>query len=128
MQISNHSLRDRWEAIRIDVADGTLYSRPNYDHSSLATANGRRTRHPDFPTIDEHTKNRLLTRHEELDENLDRHFEFYTNKMEGPLREFIASHDPSKIVRVRGDLSPSQLLEVSEHWLDYYQSVPKFGR
>ncbi|TPP60597.1 hypothetical protein FGIG_10774 [Fasciola gigantica] len=111
IQMSDENLRDRWEAIRIDVADGTLYSRLNYDRCSVGTTSGRRTRHPDFPIIDESTKERLLTRHEELAENLNRHFEFYSTRMEAPLRDYIASHDPSMVVRVKGDLAPSQLLQ-----------------
>ncbi|VDP69264.1 unnamed protein product [Echinostoma caproni] len=111
IQMADDKLRNRWEAIRIDVADGTLYSRLNYDRPPAVQVNGRRTRHPDFPIIDEQTKDRLLTRHEELAENLDRHFEFYHQRIDEPLKQHIASHDPSMVVRVNGDLSPTQLFQ-----------------
>ncbi|KAF5397584.1 hypothetical protein PHET_09499, partial [Paragonimus heterotremus] len=118
IQISDEDLRERWEAIRIDITDGTLYTKFSYDRtgpSLLGTKSsakqGRETRHPDFPIVDEATKTRLLTRHEELPENLDLHFDFYHRRLSGPLDQYIGRHDPAAVVRVNGNVSPSELLQ-----------------
>ncbi|KAA3673151.1 adenylate/nucleoside-diphosphate kinase [Paragonimus westermani] len=118
IQISDEDLRERWEAIRIDITDGTLYTKFSYDRtgrSPLETKpsvkHGRKTRHPDFPIVDEATKIRLITRHEELPENLDLHFGFYHRRLSGPLDHYISRHDPAAVVRVNGNVSPSELLQ-----------------
>ncbi|KAF8561444.1 hypothetical protein P879_10380 [Paragonimus westermani] len=118
IQISDEDLRERWEAIRIDIADGTLYTKFSYDRTSPSprgtkpsAKHGRETRHPDFPIVDEATKTRLLTRHEELPENLDLHFGFYHRRLSGLLDHYINRHDPAAVVRVNGNVSPSELLQ-----------------
>ncbi|CAH8479723.1 unnamed protein product [Dicrocoelium dendriticum] len=102
LQRSFSSLRETYESYH-PVAPGV--SEPG------ARVRKRGTRHPDFPVVDELTKNRLLTRHEELPENLDKHFEFYHRRMDGPIKRFVDSHDPAAVITVNGALSPSNLLQ-----------------
>ncbi|CAL8073381.1 unnamed protein product [Calicophoron daubneyi] len=109
LHLTDKQLRERWEDMRIDIEDGALYSKYNYVDKT--TCLGRWTRHPDFPVVDDATKERLITRHEELEENLDKHFEFYHRVMDEHLQWFLASFDPSTVLNVDADLSPSELLQ-----------------
>jgi adenylate kinase family enzyme len=109
LRMTDKQLRERWEDMRIDIEDGTLYSKFNYVDKK--TSLGRWTRHPDFPVVDDATKERLITRHEELQENLDKHFEFYHRVMEEQLSWYMSSLDPSTVLNVDADLSPSELLQ-----------------
>lgn len=114
-QISDAALRERWEATRIDVTDGTLYTTRMFGQVGHhpGRPGGLCTRHADFPALDEVTRNRLITRTEELPENLDRHFQFYNANVLPQVRQFAANHDPSKVVRIDGEQSSSAMLNVS---------------
>ncbi|KER32085.1 hypothetical protein T265_01856 [Opisthorchis viverrini] len=120
IQISNEDLRTRWEDIRIDHLDGKLYPKPSYDTSTptpqspIPSPDG----HPDFPKISDATKSRLLTRHEELPENLDKHFQFYDENVEGKVEGFLAKHDQKSIITIDGRLTPSER---------FYETMTKLG-
>ncbi|KAG5444380.1 hypothetical protein CSKR_103003 [Clonorchis sinensis] len=120
IQISNEDLRTRWEDIRIDHLDGKLYPKPSYDASTptfkspIPSPDG----HPDFPKISDATKSRLLTRHEELPENLDKHFQFYDEKVGGKVEGFLAKHDQKSVITVDGRTTPSER---------FYETMTKLG-
>lgn len=97
--------------MKIDYKDGRLYPRETYDQE-YASDGLRSPIHSDFPLLDSETKERLLTRHEELAENLDLHFAFYDSQVQNKVEDFKAKYDPSSIINVDGHGSPSERFEV----------------
>ncbi|TPP62085.1 hypothetical protein FGIG_07830 [Fasciola gigantica] len=114
IQISNEQLRNRWEDMRIDYKDGRLYPRETYNQEPKITPI-----QSDFPQLDAETKERLLTRHEELAENLDLHFAFYDSQVQDKLDDFKSKYNPSSIINVDGHVSPSARLEVQDKLDDF---------
>ncbi|KAF8567299.1 hypothetical protein P879_07460 [Paragonimus westermani] len=104
IDITDSELKTGWETVRCDHSTEELYFYLS-DDDCVKEPTGR----CDFPLIDEDTKDRLLTRYEELPENLKLHFRFYNEQVADPLEQFLNRFKPSAVIRLNGDLCPVEL-------------------
>ncbi|KAF5397063.1 hypothetical protein PHET_09495 [Paragonimus heterotremus] len=115
IQITDEALRSRWEEMRIDFLDGRLYPKESYEsldsEGQPKSPGSKYTGHPDFPRVTDVVKSRLMIRHEELPESLDKHFRFYRAKVAGHLGDFLQNYDDNSVINVDGHVSPTERLQ-----------------
>ncbi|KAF8561441.1 hypothetical protein P879_10278 [Paragonimus westermani] len=108
IQVPEEDLKQRWEQIRIDLADGTLYPK-----EKIVGFSGAVQMHPAFPTPNENIRQRLITRHEELLENIINQSQFYNTNIRPQIDEFLKQYDSNHIIVVDGRKPTSEMCKTT---------------
>ncbi|KER32086.1 hypothetical protein T265_01857 [Opisthorchis viverrini] len=106
IQIPEADLKRRWESVRIDISDGMLYPKTHYRFSDPATPI-----HPVFPAPNENIRQRLLTRHEEMMENIEKQTEFYFNHVRPQIDAFLKEYNPECIIPIDGRVPTAEMCQ-----------------
>lgn len=69
--------------------------------------------HPDFPEADHGGHDFLIKRQEKLLENLSKRLERFDKTIQDELERYIEQHDPSAVLRLWGDILPTEMVYVS---------------
>ncbi|KAF5395927.1 hypothetical protein PHET_11510 [Paragonimus heterotremus] len=116
IQVPEEDLKRRWEQIRIDLADGMLYPK-----EKVVGFSGSVQMHAAFPTPNESIRQRLITRHEELLENIISQSQFYNTNIRPHIDEFLKQYDSSHIIVVDGMKTTSEMCKMT------YNAIRQFN-
>ena len=101
---------ERWQSVRVDLGDGALYSNQRVFRTEVI--DNSYTIHPRFPTTNVEVGDRLITRYEELMENMQKQTEFYNNCVQPEIEKFLQQLSPSSLITVNGAESPGEIFKV----------------
>lgn len=95
--------------LRMDTTDGLMYAK---DILSTRQSN-ELVYHPTFPSPRENARQRLITRFEEIRENIEQQMSFFNNSVLPEINKFLNKWEPDKVIMVQGILPIKKAMMVS---------------